>query len=189
MQMWAEQHKDLLPRQTFVAGDMFKADTIPHAAKVASGTVAAAATATATAATATATATAATAAAGDVSDKVVCKLKGKVAYMLRNVLHDWGDAECIAILRAVRSRVPEDMEEQVVLLLVETTTAEDHLKCLMPHRRRADITMLMTFGYGKERSLEQFEMLFRASGWRLTRVVPSTGLLNVVEAQPAAFGH
>lgn len=46
------------------------------------------------------------------------------------------------------------------------------------------MTMLMSFGDGKERSKAQFEQLFAASGFKLQRIVPTNGIMLVLEALP-----
>jgi hypothetical protein len=44
--------------------------------------------------------------------------------------------------------------------------------------------MMVSFGDGKERSQQQFSRLFEASGWRLTRLTPTSGVFMVIEAEP-----
>jgi hypothetical protein len=44
--------------------------------------------------------------------------------------------------------------------------------------------MLVSFGDGKERNLQQFRALFEASGWRLTGMTPTSGVFIVIEAEP-----
>jgi hypothetical protein len=56
------------------------------------------------------------------------------AYVLRNILHDWPDAECISILKAIRSRQAGNGSRRVKLLVVEVTTTDEVLPCQLPHR-------------------------------------------------------
>lgn len=42
--------------------------------------------------------------------------------------------------------------------------------------------MLASFGDAKERSKQQFETLFEATGWKLTTITPSNGLFLILEA-------
>jgi hypothetical protein len=44
--------------------------------------------------------------------------------------------------------------------------------------------MLAVFGEAKERNRQQFAALLAAGGWRLTRVRPTAGIFQVLEAEP-----
>lgn len=46
------------------------------------------------------------------------------------------------------------------------------------------MNMLMTFGDGKERSKQQFEVLLAAAGFKLTSIMPTNGMFVVLEAIP-----
>lgn len=61
---------------------------------------------------------------------------GKHAYTLRNILHDWPEADCVRILAAIRARISaaDVAAKRVDLLLVEVTTAEEVLPCHLPFR-------------------------------------------------------
>lgn len=111
------------------------------------------------------------------------------AYVLRNILHDWPDAECINILKAIRSSVARAQANggaggRVRLLIVEVTTSEEVLPCHLRHRCCSDLVMMVSFGDGKERNTQQFDSLFAAAGWRLLRITPTSGVFMVVEAEP-----
>ncbi|WIA36480.1 hypothetical protein OEZ86_007780 [Tetradesmus obliquus] len=109
---------------------------------------------------------------------------GRVAYVLRNILHDWSDSDCVAILRAVRSRISTADLARVMLLVVEVSTIEEVLPCLHAHRCGNDLNMLMAFGDGKERNRAEFEALFAAAGFKLRSIKPSCGILLTLEAVP-----
>jgi hypothetical protein len=47
-----------------------------------------------------------------------------------------------------------------------------------------DLTMLVLLT-GRERTETEFAALLRAGGFSLTRVIPTTGLLSIIESQPA----
>lgn len=57
------------------------------------------------------------------------------AFVLRNILHDWGDEDCVRILRALRSRCAgSSSSSRVRLLVIEVTTAHEVLPCHAPVR-------------------------------------------------------
>lgn len=58
------------------------------------------------------------------------------------------------------------------------------LLLLLPCRHTSDLVMLASFGSAQERNKQQFEALLAASGWKLLRVRPTSGIFMVVEAEP-----
>eukprot|EP00877_Chromochloris_zofingiensis_P006638 jgi/Chrzof1/2227/Cz11g07130.t1 len=107
-------------------------------------------------------------------------------YTLRNILHDWPDAECVQILRAIRSRITDQQVQSgaVRLAIVEMSSMEDVVPALLRFRTLFDMNMLMSFGHGKERDRAGFNDLLEASGFKLRRVVPTRSQYLVVEAVP-----
>jgi hypothetical protein len=50
------------------------------------------------------------------------------------------------------------------------------------------MTMLMAFGDGKERDEQQMQVLLEAAGFAMGRLVPTTGVMAIIEAAPLALG-
>jgi hypothetical protein len=95
------------------------------------------------------------------------------AYVLMEVLHDWADEQAVKILAGVRRAAPRDAR----LLIVEALVSES----AGPHFGKVlDIIMLAVTG-GRERTPSEYEMLLRAAGFELQRVIP-THSHSVVEA-------
>jgi len=99
------------------------------------------------------------------------------AYILSNVLHDWADAEARDILHAIR-RAASDEAELLVLESPLPDGPEAH------HAKVLDIVMLALTG-GRERTRAQYDALFAACGFRLDRIVPTTGPIAVLVGIPA----
>jgi hypothetical protein len=99
------------------------------------------------------------------------------AYLLSNVLHDWADAEAESILRTVRRSAREDAE----LLVLESPLPEGPEA---HHAKVLDIVMLALTG-GRERTQRQYAALFEAAGFRLDRVVATTGPISILVGRPA----
>lgn len=96
------------------------------------------------------------------------------AYLLMDLLHDWDDSQAERILRAVRRAAQPGAR----VLLVETLVAE----APGPHfGKTLDIIMLAVTG-GRERTATQHGALLAATGFRLTRVVPTASQYSIVEA-------
>ena len=98
-------------------------------------------------------------------------------WTLSQVLHDWPDADCRAILQRCR----EAMRPQDRLLIIEmlTVPCEPNLRISL-----IDLTMLMYFGEARQRTVEEYRNLFDATNFSLRRVLPTTGAFSIVEASP-----
>lgn len=102
---------------------------------------------------------------------------GGDAYLLKLILHDWDDARCLTILEQCRRAMPATG----TLLVLEHVLPEDDGPAL--DAVMMDINMLVLVG-GRERSAADFGRLFTHAGFRLTRVIPTSSPLSVVEAVP-----
>jgi hypothetical protein len=99
--------------------------------------------------------------------------QGADAYVLKMIIHDWEDAESIAILRTVRAAMPEGG----VVLIVERSLGPANTE---PGGKLSDLNMLLMPG-GRERSHDEYAALFEASGLRFAGVTRA-GPMDVVEA-------
>ncbi len=102
---------------------------------------------------------------------------GGGAYVLQSVIHDWDDAQSIAILR----NVAQAMAPHGKLLLVEMVVP-DHLS-ESPWSQvvaGSDLNMLVNTG-GRERSEAEYRRLFDAAGFELSRIIPTGTPWSVVE--------
>jgi hypothetical protein len=97
------------------------------------------------------------------------------AHLLKSILHDWEDDECIAILRTCRN----SLSEGGVVLVVETVLGRPGHEV---DAAFSDINMLVMPG-GRERSEAEFAALFDAAGLRLTNVVHTRSMMSVLEAK------
>lgn len=102
---------------------------------------------------------------------------GYDTYLLKHVLHDWGDPQCAAILGSIRRAIGSDGRLLVLEHIVPAGNEPSMTK-------EWDLLMLALFG-GKERNESEFRGLLAANGFELTRIVPTASLLNVLEARPA----
>lgn len=96
-------------------------------------------------------------------------------YLLMEVIHDWPDAESIAILGAIRHAAPRGAK----LLLIEEIVPMD----TGPHwSKHLDVHMLTLLG-GKQRTLEEYEALLRPSGFALRREIPTAAGISILESE------
>ena len=100
--------------------------------------------------------------AGDVFDFVPAD--GDV-YLLRHLLHDYDDDDCLRMLKNVRSAMKP---ESRVLVLEKTVPTDD----TPGPGRWLDLHVMLLTG-GRERTVPEYSALFERAGLRLSRVLPT----------------
>jgi O-methyltransferase domain len=93
-------------------------------------------------------------------------------YILKEVIHDWSDAEAKRILAAVRRAARDGAR----VLLLETLATEDGGS---QFATVYDVHMMLAGG--KQRTSSQFERLYREAGMRLERVIPTHSRISILE--------
>ncbi len=107
-------------------------------------------------------------------DFFVDPLPAADAYILMEVIHDWPDAESVAILSAIRRAAPPG----ATVLIIEDVLDEEQVDA---RARTLDAVMLAVTG-GRERSPGQLAKLLDTAGFRLSTVVEISGAMRIVEA-------
>jgi len=102
---------------------------------------------------------------------------GGDAYVLKSIVHDWEDAESIAILGACRAA----MSPGAVLLVIERDLGPRNEN---PAAKLGDLNMFVMPG-GRERTLNEYAALFEPAGLRLVGASPTATGYLVIEAAPA----
>jgi hypothetical protein len=101
---------------------------------------------------------------------------GADAYLLRHIIHDWDDERSVTILRHCRAAMGPGGR----LLVVEGVVPPGNEPSVS---KRYDLSMLVVVG-GMERTEGEYRALFAASGFRLTRIVPTRTWVAVIEGAP-----
>ncbi len=95
-------------------------------------------------------------------------------YLLKHILHDWGDEDALRILGSVRRAAAAGAR----LLVVDAVLPGGGV----PHPAvELDIVMLMVVE-GRERTAAEFEELLARAGFRLHRILPTPAMPSVIEA-------
>jgi hypothetical protein len=106
--------------------------------------------------------------------------EGGDVYTISNVLHDWDDDDCVAILKTVRAAMRADAR----LLVVEKVLGVAGRR---PEADRdlalVDLHMLVMFG-ARERTQQEYDTLVTAAGFTPTRLLAAESEWNVLEARP-----
>jgi len=101
---------------------------------------------------------------------------GADAYIMKFIIHDWYDPECVKILGNCRKGIRPGGRLLVVDQVVPARNAPGVSKLM-------DLEMLVLPG-GMERTEEEFRELFGASGFRLERIIPTPALQSIIEGIP-----
>ncbi|MET0135871.1 MAG: methyltransferase [Kibdelosporangium sp.] len=102
--------------------------------------------------------------------------KGGDIYILKRVLHDWDDESCLKILSTVRAA----MSSEARLLVIDAVVPVGN----DPHPGKLyDLAMMTNFN-GKERTENEFNDLFAATGLKATQFVQTPGTVSVIEVLP-----
>ncbi|PWN26362.1 S-adenosyl-L-methionine-dependent methyltransferase [Jaminaea rosea] len=94
-------------------------------------------------------------------------------YLMRFILHDWADADCLKILSALRSSV----KAGTTLLVAEILIDADNTSW----QRTMSLHMLAVFN-AEERTEEQYRSLLKQTGWQLQKTSATSGPLSLLEA-------
>ncbi|KAL8249056.1 hypothetical protein R6Q59_005924 [Mikania micrantha] len=113
---------------------------------------------------------------GDMFDHIP---KADAAYLMK-VLHDWGDEECIDILRKCREAIPDDTGK---VIIVEAVVGEED------HRFKdvalmMDMVMLAHTDRGKERTTKEWSYVFNEAGFSHYTIKQIQAYQSVIEVYP-----
>ena len=103
--------------------------------------------------------------------------KGGDAYVIKQIMHDWPDELCIKILQNCHKAVATDGRLLVIDAVISSDNAPDINKFI-------DLHMLVLTPGGRERTEADFRSLFKAGGFRLTRIIPTPTLFKIIEGKP-----
>ncbi len=101
---------------------------------------------------------------------------GADAYIMKFIIHDWYDPECIKMLSHCRKGIRPGGRLLVVDQVVPARNKPGVSKLM-------DLEMLVLPG-GMERTEKEFRELFAASGFRLERIIPTPALQCIIEGVP-----
>lgn len=99
------------------------------------------------------------------------------AYILKQVLHDWSDEDCIRILKACRKAMKPGSRLLVMDGVIQPGGAETTFAKL------TDLVMLLVHG-GRERTTDEIAHLFENSGFKLKQVVATGTPISITEGIP-----
>lgn len=100
------------------------------------------------------------------------------AYMMKMILHDWNDEECVRVLRNAAEAAAPDARMLVVEHIVPGPDT--------PHFSKLFDIHMMCWGTGRERTEEEYKTLLERAGWMPVRTwFPRSRMMGVVEGRLA----
>ncbi|OVA10701.1 O-methyltransferase [Macleaya cordata] len=102
------------------------------------------------------------------------------AILLKLILHDWTDEECVSILEKCREAVPKETGK---VIIVDVALEEESQHELTKTRLILDIDMLVNTG-GRERTEDDWEKLLKRAGFRGHKIRHIAAIQSVIEAFP-----
>ncbi len=103
---------------------------------------------------------------------------GGDAYLMRHIIHDWNDEQCVTILRHLRKVIPPQGRLLVIEMVIQQGNGQQVAAKFL------DLNMLVLPG-GMERTEGEYRALFAKAGFDLVRIVPTPTEVSVVEGRPA----
>jgi DNA-binding HxlR family transcriptional regulator len=104
---------------------------------------------------------------------------GGDAYVLSNILHDWADAEAVAILRTVRRAMTPGAR---LWILEQVLDAPGRTVVQRRDLHLVDLHMLVLFGAG-ERTKDEYDRLLQEAGFSAGTLLAADSAWNVIEAR------
>ncbi|GEO08280.1 methyltransferase [Segetibacter aerophilus] len=98
---------------------------------------------------------------------------GANAYIMKHIIHDWNDEQCITILQNCEKVMAENGKVLVVEMVVPEGNEPSPAKFL-------DLQMLQ-FLPGCERTKEEYSVLFDKAGLKLSRIIPTMSPFSIIE--------
>jgi len=103
------------------------------------------------------------------------------AYIMKMILHDWNDEECVGILRNMRERVSAAGRVFIVEHVIPETGTSDYATLFDMH--------MMCWGNGRERTVGEYASLLQKAGWDyVASRFPANGIIGVVEGAKPSSG-
>ena len=100
------------------------------------------------------------------------------AYMVKRVIHDWNDAECLQILSTMHRAAPQHGQVSIMEHVVPGPDT--------PHFSKLFDIQILVMLTGRERTLEEYAGLLEETGWTYRQTwYPASKMLGVVEGVKA----
>ncbi|KAI4296823.1 hypothetical protein L6164_036746 [Bauhinia variegata] len=105
------------------------------------------------------------------------------AVLLKWILHDWNDEQCIQILKNCRGAITDECKRGKVIIIEMVTDAKSDDRELAELKLCFELNMMAKYS-GKERSEKEWAKLFSEAGFRKYNINPVFGSKFLIEVYP-----
>ncbi|RVW59874.1 Trans-resveratrol di-O-methyltransferase [Vitis vinifera] len=105
------------------------------------------------------------------------------AILLKWILHDWSDEECVKILKRCREAIPSKENGGKVIIIDMIMMKNQGDDKSIETQLFFDMTM-MIFSAGRERDENEWEKIFLDAGFSHYKITPILGLRSLIEVYP-----
>ncbi len=96
------------------------------------------------------------------------------AYIMKMILHDWNDEECVQILKNMNHRAPKGGRVFIAEYIISDLDKTQFAALFDIH--------MMCWGTGRERSEQEYAGLLQEAGWNyVTSWFPQSGVIGIIE--------
>ncbi|KNA08044.1 hypothetical protein SOVF_166250 [Spinacia oleracea] len=106
------------------------------------------------------------------------------AVLLKWILHDWSDKDCIKILQQCKEAIPNKNDGGKVIIIDMVVGPQTNNSKHSDAQLLFDMEMMSLTGGGKERTKEEWENIFVNAGFGQYKIFPFMGLRSVIEVYP-----
>ncbi|KAJ3677180.1 hypothetical protein LUZ60_002904 [Juncus effusus] len=103
------------------------------------------------------------------------------AVLLKNVLHDWNDENCVKILKRCKEAISQAGGKVIILDIIVNLETDDPKK--VETSLFFDVLMMTAYG-AKERNEKQWWDIFLESGFSDYKAYPTSGVESLIELHP-----
>ncbi|XP_016493889.1 myricetin 7/4'-O-methyltransferase 2 [Nicotiana tabacum] len=111
------------------------------------------------------------------------KIPNANAILLKWILHNWGDEDCVKILKKCKASIPSREKGGKVIIidivLENPKEKEDSVRA----QHNMDLVMMVLFA-AKERTKKEWEKLFTEAGFNEYEITPTMGTRSLIEIYP-----
>ncbi|PHT71457.1 hypothetical protein T459_26561 [Capsicum annuum] len=108
------------------------------------------------------------------------KIPAANAVLLKSILHDWNDEECVKILKNCKDAITRSGKVIIIDMVMENPELDDE-----SFQAQLFIDMLMMVFLGsRERNKKEWEKLFFDAGFTSYKIILTLGLRSVIELYP-----
>ncbi len=101
---------------------------------------------------------------------------GADCYLLKNILHNWGDAECVKLLGNIHKAIHLSGGQLIIYEQIIPEGNEPFIGKLL------DINMLLLHEGGMERTRDEYDRLLALAGLAIQSVIPTGCSMSVIVA-------